>query len=151
MDEDSLSQDQVEDYHEAFCMFDKDGSGTITTKELGDVMRALGQDPTEEELKDIISDVDKENKGMINFEEFLELMTKKTNDKDTLEEEMRAAFKVFDKDKSGKISPAELWIVMESLGERLSKDEIEQMIVAADTDGDGEVNYEEFIKMMAPA
>lgn len=46
------------DFKEAFSLFDKSGTGYITTKELGNLMRTLGQNPTEEELQDIINDVD---------------------------------------------------------------------------------------------
>ena len=44
-------------------MFDKDGDGSITTDELGTVMRALGQNPTEQELKDMINEVDLNGDG----------------------------------------------------------------------------------------
>ena len=50
------------DFKEAFSLFDKDGTGYITTKELGNLMRTLGQNPTEEELQDIINDVDFDGK-----------------------------------------------------------------------------------------
>ena len=55
---------------------------------------------------------------------------------------------VFDKDGDGKISSTELKQVMANLGEKLTDDEIEEMIREADADGDGEVDYEEFVKMM---
>jgi len=48
----------VAEFKEAFSLFDKDGDGTITTKELGTVMRSLGQNPTEAELQDMINEVD---------------------------------------------------------------------------------------------
>ena len=48
----------VSEFKEAFSLFDKDGDGTITTKELGTVMRSLGQNPTEAELQDMINEVD---------------------------------------------------------------------------------------------
>ena len=47
----SLTEEQIAEFKEAFSLFDKDGDGTITTKELGTVMRSLGQNPTEAELQ----------------------------------------------------------------------------------------------------
>lgn len=84
-----------------------DAQGTITTKELGTVMRSLGQNPTEAELKDMISEVDADKNGTIDFPEFLSLMARKMKDSDS-EEELREAFKVFDKDGNGFISAAEV-------------------------------------------
>ena len=46
-----LTEEQIAEFKEAFSLFDKDGDGTITTKELGTVMRSLGQNPTEAELQ----------------------------------------------------------------------------------------------------
>jgi calmodulin len=58
------------------------------------------------------------------------------------EEELREAFKVFDKDGNGLISASELMHVMTCLGEKLTKEEVDQMIREADIDGDGHVNYD---------
>ena len=88
-------------------MFDKDGDGTITTKELGTVMRSLGQNPTEAELQDMINEVDADGNGTIDFPEFLTMMARKMKDTDS-EEEIKEAFRVFDKDGNGFISAAEL-------------------------------------------
>eukprot|EP01026_Neomeris_dumetosa_P037565 TRINITY_DN30455_c0_g1_i1.p4 TRINITY_DN30455_c0_g1~~TRINITY_DN30455_c0_g1_i1.p4 ORF type:complete len:150 (-),score=34.44 TRINITY_DN30455_c0_g1_i1:512-961(-) len=144
---DKLSEEQISEFKEAFALFDKDGDGTITTKELGTVMRSLGQNPTEAELQDMINEVDSDGSGTIDFPEFLNLMARKMQDTDN-EEELREAFKVFDKDGNGYISAAELRHVMTNLGEKLSDEEVDEMIKEADVDGDGQVNYEEFVKMM---
>uniref|UniRef100_A0A2K6FIX3 EF-hand calcium-binding domain-containing protein 11 n=1 Tax=Propithecus coquereli TaxID=379532 RepID=A0A2K6FIX3_PROCO len=71
-------------FKEAFSLFDKDGDGTITTKELGTVMRSLGQNPTEAELQDMINEVDEmireadiDGDGQVNYEEFVQMMTAK--------------------------------------------------------------------------
>lgn len=93
----------------------KDGDGTITTKELGTVMRSLGQNPTEAELQDMINEVDADGNGTIDFPEFLTMMARKMKDTDS-EEEIKEAFKVFDKDGNGFISAAELRHVMTNLG-----------------------------------
>jgi calmodulin len=92
-----------------------DGDGTITSFELGTVMRSLGQNPTEAELQDMINEVDADGNGTIDFPEFLTMMARKMRDTDS-EEEIKEAFKVFDKDGNGFISAAELRHVMTSLG-----------------------------------
>ncbi|XP_062620976.1 calmodulin-A-like [Saccostrea cucullata] len=143
-----LTDEQVAEFREAFNLFDKDGDGSITTTELGTVMRSLGQNPTESELQDMINEVDYDESGTIDFDEFLQMMARKMRDTDTTEE-LKEAFKVFDKDGNGFISASELRHVMKSLGERLTDEEVDEMIKEADLDGDGQVNYEEFVKMMA--
>ena len=83
----------------------------------------------------------------IDFPEFLTMMARKMKDTDS-EEEIVEAFKVFDKDGNGFISAAELRHVMTNLGEKLTDEEVDEMIREADVDGDGQINYEEFVKMM---
>nr|AAA92677.1 calmodulin-like protein [Pisum sativum] len=142
-----LSEEQIVDFKEAFGLFDKDGDGCVTVEELATVIRSLDQNPTEEELQDMISEVDADGNGTIEFDEFLNLMARKMKDTDA-EEELREAFKVFDKDQNGYISPSELRHVMMNLGEKLSDEEVKQMIKEADMDGDGQVDYDDFVKMM---
>lgn len=101
-------------------------------------MRNMGQNPTDSELEQMISEVDADGNGLIDFAEFVTLMARKMNNADK-DAEIREAFSVFDKDGSGKISGDELRQIMRSLGEELTEDEIQQMIREADTNGDGEI------------
>jgi calmodulin len=132
---------------EAFQVFDKDNDGMITTKELATVMRSLGQNPTEQEIQEIIKMYDKDESGTIDFNEFFNLIQQKMKDSEQ-EEELIEAFKVFDREGSGIISRGELEHVMMSVSEKISKEEIDELITLADTDNDGFINYEEFVKMM---
>ena len=143
---DQLTEEQIAEFKEAFSLFDKDGDGTITTKELGTVMRSLGQNPTEAELADMINEVDADGNGTIDFPEFLTMMARKMKDTDSEEEIIIEAFKVFDKDGNGFISAAELRLIMTNLS--ATDEEVDEMIREADIDGDGQINYEEFVKMM---
>lgn len=92
-----------------------DGDGTITTTELGTVMRSLGQNPTDAELHEMVNEVDSDGNGTIDFPEFISMMSKRVHDMDS-EDEIKQAFKVFDKDGSGSISAVELKQVMAGLG-----------------------------------
>ena len=132
---------------EAFTLFDKDGDGKISKTELGEILKKLGQNPTEMDLDDMMHEVDIDKNGSIEFEEFVKLMQKQEGG-DHSDQEMRAAFEIFDKNKDGFISPVELEEVMRNLGENLSKEQINQMVKKADIDGDNQINFFEFKKMM---
>nr|XP_004654880.1 centrin-1 [Jaculus jaculus] len=142
-----LTEEQKQEVREAFDLFDSDGSGTIDVKELKVAMRALGFEPRKEEIKKMISDVDKEATGKISFNDFLAVMTQKMAEKDTKEEILKA-FRLFDDDATGKISFRNLKRVAQELGENLTDEELQEMIDEADRDGDGEVSEEEFLKIM---
>merc|ERR1712224_80834 len=135
------------EYKEAFVAFDKDGSGNITTKELGTVFRTLGQNPTEAELTEMVRQVDRDGSGTIEFPMFLMLVANNTKKPDTAEEVI-ASFKTFDKENNGFIPAAELRHVMMNIGEKLTDEEVDIMIQEADIDGDSQINYEEFVRNM---
>ena len=90
----SVSQGKVDEVVEAFQIFDKDGDGSITTKELGTVMRSLGQNPSDDKIRQMIIDVDEDNSETIDTKEFLGLMAKKMKENDS-EDELIEAFKMF--------------------------------------------------------
>ncbi|KAL3450053.1 hypothetical protein BJX65DRAFT_271273 [Aspergillus insuetus] len=142
-----LTQDQIAQFKEVFAVFDKDGTGDITADELGEVMRSLGQNPTDTELQDIIDELDVDRTGTIDFDEFLILMSRKVKDSDP-EAELREAFAVFDQDKSGTISADELRRVLRSIGDDVSDADVDEMLRMADVNGDGSIDYEEFVRLM---
>ena len=142
-----FTEEDIAEFKEMFSLFDKERDGTISTRDLGTVMRALGQTPLEFELQDMVKEVVPDCNGTIHFSEFLTILTRIMKDANP-EEEMRDAFRVFDKDGNGFISAAELKIVMTKLGEKLTDEEAEEMIRGTDVDGDGQINYEEFVKLM---
>jgi hypothetical protein len=108
------------------------------------VMKSLGQKPTRAQLEAMVREIDADGDGAIDFPEFLTMMLRKMNEGDP-ERELRDVFTVFDKDQSGTISADELKSVMKVIGEKLTEQEIEDAIRLADTTGDGEVDYDEFI------
>lgn len=142
-----MTEEQLNEFREAFALYDKDGDGTITTLELGKVMRSLGQNPSVEELQNMINEIDQDGNGIIDFEEFVIMMRRNLQNKNS-EQELRNAFKVFDKDNNGFITAKELKHVMENLGEDISIEEASFMIMEGDLNNDGKLTYDEFIKLM---
>jgi len=142
---DQLTESQIEEFITAFREIDEDRSGTITVKELGKMLKAMGQNPSEAELQDMMSEVDADGRsnGSIDFPEFLAIMATKYNHV-KVEEDIKEAFRFFDRDGNGYITAYEFRQVMANIGERLNGPEIEFMIREADADGDGQINYEEF-------
>jgi len=145
-----LTEDQKNEIREAFDLFDIDGSGSIDAKEIKVAMRALGFEPTKEEIKKMIADVDKDRSGTVEYSEFLEMMAVKMSQRDTREEILKA-FRLFDDDETGKISFRNLKRVAQELGESIKDEELQEMIDEADRDGDGEINQDEFFRIMKKA
>merc|ERR1711936_1212298 len=97
-----LSEEQLDEIREAFSLFDSDASGAIDVRELKAAMRALGFEVKNEELKKMVTDVDNDGNGTIEFAEFLMMMTAKMGEKDT-REDIEKVFKLFDDDNTNKI------------------------------------------------
>merc|ERR1712091_142566 len=138
-----LTEEQKQEIKEAFDLFDTDGSGSIDSKELKVAMRALGFEPKKEEIQKMISDVDDDGSGTIEFNELSQMILNRDP-----KDEILKAFRLFDDDETGKISFKNLKRVAKELGERMTDEELQEMIDEADRDGDGEVNEEEFLRIM---
>ena len=144
---DNLTDEQIIEFREAFQAFDKDGSGSITTKELGTVMRSLGQNLNESEIREIIDEVDEDKNGTIDFHEFLSLMARKMKILDK-EDELLDAFKILDVDGTGKISKYQLRYIILSTETGFTGNDIEELIKKTEIDDDGNIDLHDFIKVL---
>jgi len=133
--------------------------GVITKEELGAIMNSLGMNATTAEIEDMINDIDLDQSGTLDLDgkyeliwkiclhptrvnwklEFIKMMTMVAKPAN-FEEEMRSAFKVFDKDNSGTISKDEMAQVMKMFGEALSSEELDLMLQEVDKNGDGTID-----------
>uniref|UniRef100_A0A8C2RFG3 Troponin C, skeletal muscle n=1 Tax=Capra hircus TaxID=9925 RepID=A0A8C2RFG3_CAPHI len=145
-----LSEEMIAEFKAAFDMFDADGGGDISVKELGTVMRMLGQTPTKEELDAIIEEVDEDGSGTIDFEEFLVMMVRqmKEDAKGKSEEELAECFRIFDRNADGYIDAEELAEIFRASGEHVTDEELESLMKDGDKNNDGRIDFDEFLKMM---
>ncbi|XP_026873337.2 troponin C, slow skeletal and cardiac muscles-like isoform X1 [Electrophorus electricus] len=140
-----LTDEQKSEFKAAFEVFVQDAEdGCISTKELGKVMRMLGQNPTPEELQEMIDEVDEDGSGTVDFNEFLVMMVRcmKDDSKAKSEEELSNIFRMFDKNRDGYIDIEELQAMLKSTGETTSEEEVEELMKDGDKNNDGKIDYD---------
>ncbi|KAI0015552.1 hypothetical protein F4780DRAFT_763475 [Xylariomycetidae sp. FL0641] len=131
-------------YKEAFSLFDKRGNGRVTLDSLGDLLRACGQNPTLTEIRDLESNVG----GDFDFETFSKILNRPGGFRDPGEpEEYCRGFQVFDKDMTGFIGVGQLKYILTNLGEKMTDDEVEELLKAVDTSS-GQVNYTDLVRII---
>lgn len=141
-----LTQEEIDACREAFLAFDKDRSGTIDVWELRQVLEAMGQAPTEDELFQMISEVDDNMSGSIDFGEFLKVVGGQKEREDNFDDEndMVDAFVA-----CGGSPDGEGHVKRDTLVKIIKQDfgltiDIEELINKIDTDGSGEIEFDEF-------
>ncbi|XP_076814974.1 uncharacterized protein LOC143461089 [Clavelina lepadiformis] len=143
-----LTIQEIRDLKLVFDAFDVDNSNTIDLKELHRAMRILGFRVSRNEVRQMMADVDTQNKGEISFSDFLRFIIERQSDSRDIFEEIRHGFKLFDTEEHGKITAAALRKVCREAGAKFSEKEVKDMIEVADQNGDGAVDEEEFLAIM---
>ncbi|KUJ23652.1 CaM, calmodulin [Mollisia scopiformis] len=147
-----LSEEEIAILKHEFDQYDADKGGNITIEEFGRVMKKSGQNPTDEELAQIIKEVDLDGDGTINFDEFIAMMTGRTRAPPQKEEECdpeadyKSAWKEFDPSLHGSISASQFRQMMAGLGEKVTDVEVDEIINSVD--GEDKISYHEFSEFM---
>ncbi|KAI8866758.1 EF-hand, partial [Ramicandelaber brevisporus] len=136
-------------YLESFKMLDKDGDGSITSEELAGFLRSLGHvsEFEEKQLIEYVKSVDSNHNGMLEFDEFMELIVG-GGSADNEEKELRETFKMFDKDGNGAIDAEEMVELMGYIGEDIDLDAAKELVQAFDSNKDGVISMDEWLSYM---
>ncbi|XP_076359606.1 dynein regulatory complex protein 8-like isoform X1 [Tachypleus tridentatus] len=133
----------------AFEIFDQDGTRIVDIREIGTIMRSLGCCLSEADLQDILVELeDEDSPGYVNLDTFLPMMMKFLLDQrfhPASSNKLLQAFQMFDVDKKGYLTQAELTHLLTQEGECFTQDEMEEMLSAAVDPQSGHINYKEYI------
>ncbi|KAM6205469.1 calcium-binding protein 4 [Sarcoramphus papa] len=148
-----LSPEELDELLDAFKEFDTDQDGYISYKDLGACMRTLGYMPTEMELIEISQHIKMRMGGRVDFEDFVQMMGPKLREETAHMvgvRELKIAFREFDVNGDGEISSAEMREAIAALlGEQLKAQEVDEILQDVDLNGDGRVDFDEFVMMLS--
>ncbi|KAI8142390.1 EF-hand protein [Fennellomyces sp. T-0311] len=145
------TQEQLDEWKEAFSLYDKKGNSTVSSANLGDLLRGLGQNPTQAEVRELVKSVggSERQEVDIDFGTFLTILTRPDGFKPAgSSQEFIQGFQVFDKEGDGYISAGELRYVLTNLGEKLSDEEVDELLKEVEVGKDGRINYVDFVTLV---
>merc|ERR1712039_585314 len=138
----NLANDEIKCLKVCFDLFDTKKQEFLSGDDLGDIMRAMGFRPSEEELAELLHEVDEDGSGEIEFGEFCQLCATflvEDPDMETMKRELKDAFRIYDKEGQGLIT---------ELLAPLTNEEVEGILEELDEDGSGSMDFDEFCEMM---
>merc|ERR1712098_948661 len=146
-----LATDEIKCLKVCFDLFDVKKQEFLSADDLGEIMRAMGFRPTEEELKDLLQEIDEDGSGEIEFGEFCQLCATflvEDPDMETMKRELKDAFRIYDKEGNGFITTETLRGLISELLAPLTEEELELILEELDEDGSGSMDFDEFCEMM---
>ncbi|KAK4773903.1 hypothetical protein SAY87_028922 [Trapa incisa] len=149
----AILSEQLKQLKDIFMRFDMDADGSLTQLELAALLRSLGLKPVGNQLHSLLSSIDANSNGKIEFDELVSaLLPDDLAAPDEIfinQEQLIEVFRSFDRDGNGFISAAELAGSMAKMGHPLTYRELSEMMREADTNGDGVISFSEFATIMA--
>ncbi|XP_049290854.1 troponin C, isoallergen Bla g 6.0101-like isoform X2 [Anopheles funestus] len=147
---DDLDKAQLELLRNAFNAFDQEKKGCIGTQMVGTILSMLGHQLDDKMLKEIIDEVDADGSGELEFEEFVTLAARfmVEEDAEAMQQELKEAFRLYDKEGNGYITTQVLREILKELDDNLTNEDLDMMIEEIDSDGSGTVDFDEFMEVM---
>lgn len=130
-----------------FTLFDKKGQGSIAKPQFGDYLRAIGYNPTNAQIEEILSAASQDTLSLDDISSLIEshqeMLDSTTNGKI---EDFIKAFQVFDKENTGKVTVGDIRYMLTGLGDKLSDEEVDELLKGVEIDSDGGIDYKKFME-----
>ncbi|KRT86055.1 HLH domain-containing protein [Oryctes borbonicus] len=147
-----ISKEQMRMLQTTFNSFDLEKKGSIPVEMIGQILDMLGHQQTSDELAAIILEIDEDQNGFVDFEEFAHLaarfLAEEEEDTEAILRELKDAFRIYDKEGLGFITTDLLREILKELDDKITPTDLDQMIEEIDADGSGTVDWDEFKTMM---
>ncbi|CAG9585215.1 unnamed protein product [Danaus chrysippus] len=145
-----LPKEQINILKKAFEAFDHEKKGCIGTVMVGTILTMLGHQITDDYLQEIIKEVDVDGSGELEFEEFVTLASRfmVEEDAEAMQQELKEAFRLYDKEGNGYITTQVLREILRELDDKISAEELDMMIEEIDSDGSGTVDFDGKVKFI---
>ncbi|KAJ6642363.1 Troponin C, isoform 1 [Pseudolycoriella hygida] len=147
---DDIPKDQVVLLKNAFDAFDQEKNGYIEAQMVGTILSMLGHSLDDKMLAEIIAEVDDDGSGQIEFAEFCTLAARflVEEDAEAMQQELKEAFRLYDKEGNGYITTDVLREILKELDDKITNEDLDMMIEEIDSDGSGTVDFDEFMEVM---
>jgi len=139
--------EQKDEFYEAFMNF-ADKEENLDPEALGELLAALGEDLTEEQVEEMFKEVDEDGSGEVDFDEFISMMRRRLLTNPDVDNDIKSSFQLLDKDNSGKIDREEIANVVVEFCNKLTHEEVDELISWCDINNDGDIDFEEFTLIM---
>lgn len=130
-----------------FTLFDKKGCGSISNQQFGDYLRAIGYNPTNAQVGDILNGT---SGDVLTLDQITELISKNQELLDATTtgkiDDFIKAFQVFDKENTGRVTIGDIRYMLTGLGEKLSDEEVDELLKGVEADADGSIDYKKFME-----
>ncbi|XP_055872440.1 calmodulin-A-like [Biomphalaria glabrata] len=142
-----LTDEQKDELKQAFSMFEKAGKGKIPARDLGELLRCLGWNPSEQDLEEARHELELTTRGTISFAEIESYIARRGGIYygNNAEEDIMVAFQVLDKRGSGRIQVSDFRHFMTTMGERMTQEEAEELISRSTQDGKDYIEYRDLV------
>ncbi|XP_042236252.1 troponin C, isotype gamma-like [Homarus americanus] len=148
----SIAEDKMKVLKRTFTMFDQDRSGFVPTNKIVAILNTLDIKFTHEDVTKRIKVIDANKEGKVNFDNFVNILSKYMVDDEYDDEamygELKEAFRLYDRGGNGYITTSTLKEILTELDNKLSDEDLDGIIEEIDEDGSGTVDFDEFMEMM---